>query len=77
MSPVTRALRAPLLAPIIRWASRLRFPWLLGLTVALLLVNLAFPDPIPFVDEILLALLAAVLGSIRKRPRRAPRAIGR
>ena len=73
MSPISRAIRAPLLAPLIRWATRLRFPWLLGLTVLLLVLNLVVPDPIPFIDEILLALLAAVLGSLRKRPSRAER----
>lgn len=74
MSPISRALRTPLLAPLVRWISRLRFPWLLGLTLALLLVNIVLPDPIPFIDEILLALVAAVLGAIRKRPRRGARA---
>jgi hypothetical protein len=77
MSPISRAFRAPLLAPFIRWATRLRFPWLLGLTVVLLLINLVVPDPIPFVDEILLALVAAVLGSLRKRPSRDARRAGR
>jgi hypothetical protein len=49
------------------WASGLRFPGLLVLTVALFLLDLVIPDLIPFVDEILLGLLALLLGSIRKR----------
>jgi hypothetical protein len=70
MSPITRALRAPLLAPLLRWLGRLRFPWLLGITAALLLINIVVPDPFPFVDEILLAAVAALLASIRKRSAR-------
>ena len=56
--------------PVVAWllgiASRLRFPWLLALTVGLLLVDLAVPDLIPFVDEILLSLTALVLAAFRK-----------
>jgi hypothetical protein len=48
------------------WASRLRFPWLLALTTALFVIDLAIPDLIPFVDEILLGLAALLLGSFRK-----------
>jgi hypothetical protein len=47
----------------------LRFPWLLLGTSLLFLVNVFVPDAIPFVDEILLALVAVVLGRLkRKKP---------
>lgn len=47
----------------------LRFPWLLLVTSLLFLVNVFVPDAIPFVDEILLALVAVVLGRLkRKKP---------
>ena len=59
--------RTALLAPIVRWASHLRFPVLLGLTLALLAVDLAVPDPIPFVDEALLTLGALLLARLRKK----------
>jgi len=59
--------RVALVGAIVRWALRLRFPVLLGLTVALLAVNLVVPDPLPMVDEILLALGAMVLSRLRKR----------
>ena len=59
--------RTALLAPLVRWASRRRFPVLLGLAVALLAVDLVVPDPIPFVDEALLALGAMLLARLRKR----------
>jgi len=66
--------RAALLAPLLRWASRRRFPVLLALMLALFAVNVAVPDPVPFVDEALLALGAIFVGRLRRRdlPREAP-----
>lgn len=47
----------------------LRFPWLLLVTLVLFLVNVFVPDVLPFVDEILLALIAVVLARLkRKKP---------
>lgn len=57
----------PLLAPFIRWISRVRFPWLVGRPAAMLLVNLVLPDPIPFVGEIILALATALSAPYCKR----------
>lgn len=34
----------------------------------LFILNLFIPDVIPFVDEILMGLLAVLLGSLRKKP---------
>ena len=71
----------PAVGPFLGFAGRLRFPWLFLLTVAVFLFDLAVPDLIPFVDEVLLGLSALVLGSLRrKKPARpeseqgAPRA---
>lgn len=50
----------------------LRFPWLLLVTTVLFLVNLFIPDVLPFVDEILLALVAAVLGRLKRKPAAHP-----
>jgi hypothetical protein len=58
--------RSALLGPLVRWASRLRFPILLGITLALFFVNLAVPDAIPLVDEAVMALTALVLARVRK-----------
>jgi len=59
--------------PVVAWmlgiASRLRFPWLLALTVGLLLLDLVIPDLIPFVDEILLGLATLLLGNWKRRRR--------
>jgi len=54
---------------LLSYLESLRFPWLLLVTVALFVVDVFVPDVIPFVDEILLALVAVVLGRLkRKRP---------
>lgn len=53
------------------WAGTLRFPYLLGFVVILFLIDLVVPDFVPFLDEILLALAAVLLGSWRRR--REPR----
>lgn len=50
-----------------RYLKRLRFPQLFGIMVVLLAINLAVPDPLPFLDEILMALAGAILGSLRKK----------
>lgn len=59
--------RGGLAAIILKWASRLRFPWLFLLTASLFIVNLFIPDVLPFVDEILMGLVAMLLASLKKR----------
>jgi len=54
-------------ALIIRFASRLRFPWLFALTALLLVINLLVPDPVPLLDELVLALLTLLFGMWRQR----------
>lgn len=51
-------------------ATKLRFPVLLFITAGLFVVDLLLPDFIPFVDELLLGLVTAVLATLKKR--RAP-----
>ena len=56
----------PLTPPLVGFASRLRFPTLFKITVALMLVSWLWPfDPIPFIDEIVTALATLVLASWR------------
>ena len=50
-----------------RYASSLRFPKLLAITAALFVLDLIFPDMIPFVDEILLGLVSLLFASLRKK----------
>ena len=56
-----------LTGPLLNWAKRLRFPWLLAITATLFSVTLVVPDPIPFVDEILLALGTLLFASLKQR----------
>lgn len=53
------------------FASRLRFPKLFMITLVVLVIDILTPDLIPFVDEILLALVTALLGAWKRR--RTPR----
>ena len=54
--------------PLIKgFLGRLKFPQLFVLAVALFLFDLLVPDFLPFVDEILLAIGAMVLGSWEKK----------
>ena len=59
--------RRALIDQIVDYVKGLRFPWLLGITVAVFLVDLLAIDPIPFIDEIALAVMAAVLASLKRR----------
>ena len=60
----------PLLAPILGWLGRLRHPQLFLVAGLLFLVDVAIPDVVPFVDEILLATATLWLGSRRKDKRK-------
>jgi len=53
----------------LKYAGELRFPKLVMLTVAIFALDLVVPDFIPFVDEILLGLLAALLSTFKKNRR--------
>ena len=56
-----------IIAPLIAYLVRLRFPALFGVTAVLFILDLLIPDFIPFVDEILLGLGAALLGNWKTR----------
>ena len=45
---------------LIAYLEALRFPWLLIITVVLFAINVFVPDVFPFIDEILLALIAVM-----------------
>jgi hypothetical protein len=48
-------------------APRLGLRWLFGLLLGLFLLDLLIPDFIPFVDEIVLGLLTALVGMLQAR----------
>lgn len=62
-----RKTRSALIGWLVARLSRLRFPVLFVIAALLFLADLAFPDAIPFVDELLLGLGTALLGSWRHR----------
>jgi hypothetical protein len=52
-----------IIVPLIAYLTRLRFPALFAMSAVLFILDFVIPDAIPFVDEILLGLGAALLGS--------------
>lgn len=62
----------PLLLPLLGWARRLRYPTLFKLSAALFALTLFVPDPVPFVDEILLGLGTLLLANWKNRKATAP-----
>ena len=56
-----------IIAPLVAYLTGLRFPALFAITAVLFILDFFIPDAIPFVDEILLGLGAALLGSWKKR----------
>ena len=56
-----------IIAPLIAYLTRLRFPALFAIAAVLFILDFVIPDAIPFVDEILLGLGAALLGNWKKR----------
>ena len=63
-----------LVEQILRRLGELRFKNLAVITAALLLIDLAVPDFVPFIDEILLGILTMMFWSWR-RPETRPRVI--
>lgn len=67
----------PILVPFMAWARKLRHPTLFKLTALAFALTLVVPDPIPFIDEILLALGTLLLANWKDRkatPADLPRA---
>jgi hypothetical protein len=60
-------MRTPIKRALLAYAGRLRFPTLFLITLSLFVIDLVVPDPIPFVDEILLGLGTLLFASWRKR----------
>ncbi len=61
-------IRGGILGILMRWASRLRFPYLLLLTAVLFVLNLFIPDALPLADELIMGLVTLLLASLRKKP---------
>ena len=59
--------RSPLTTLVNRLLPRLRYPYLFLVLGALFLVDLVVPDPVPLVDEILLAVLTFIAATFTTR----------
>ena len=57
----------PLLLPLLNWARKLRYPTLFKLTAGLFALSVLLPDPIPFIDEIVLGLGTLLLANWKSR----------
>jgi hypothetical protein len=57
---------------LLAFAARLRFPQLFLLTGAIFVLDLFIPDMIPFVDEVLLGLVTALIGSWKRKDNDIP-----
>lgn len=66
---------SPLLAPVIAFARRLRYPTLFKLTAALFALTLLVPDPLPFIDELLLGLGTLLLATWKDRDKENEREV--
>jgi hypothetical protein len=64
--------RSPVQDVVGSLVGRLRYPWVFVLLLVLFVADLVVPDPIPFVDEIVLALLTFLVGTWRTRRNAAP-----
>ncbi|MCW2068633.1 UNVERIFIED_ORG: hypothetical protein M2420_004012 [Stenotrophomonas maltophilia] len=62
----------PMLLPVLQWARRLRYPTLFKLTAGLFALTLLIPDPIPFVDELMLGLGTLLLANWKSRGAATP-----
>lgn len=62
-----KLMRGGIAGIFVRWASRLRFPYLFLLTTVLFVANLFIPDVLPLADEVIMGLVAMLLASFRKK----------
>ena len=71
--------RSPVQEIVGSLVGRLKYPWVFALLVVLFVADLLIPDPIPFVDETMLALLTFLVGSWgarKKGPAKTPPELG-
>lgn len=58
---------SPLAALISRLIPGIRYPWLLAIVAGLFAIDLVVPDPVPLLDEVVLAVLTFLVASWRTR----------
>jgi hypothetical protein len=57
----------PLFAPFMRWLGKLSFPKLFLLFAGLFALDALAPDPIPFVDELMLGIGTLLFAAWKRR----------
>jgi len=72
MRRIPDAMSSPLTTIVNRLLPRMRYPYLFLVLGGLFLVDLVVPDPIPLVDEILLAVLTFIAASFSTRQEADP-----
>jgi hypothetical protein len=65
---------SPVAALITRLIPGIRYPWLFAILAGLLAIDLVVPDPVPFLDEAVLAVLTFLAASwhTRRQDREPP-----
>jgi len=69
---MTTPQRSPWLRVLERVLPRMKYPQLFTLLLGLFVVDLFLPDPVPFIDEVILGLLTVLVGSWRSRRKEGP-----
>ncbi|QDH70203.1 DUF6116 family protein [Marilutibacter alkalisoli] len=62
----------PLLLPLMNWARGLRYPTLFKITAILFAISVLVPDPLPFIDELVLGLGTLLLANWKNRNSKSP-----
>jgi hypothetical protein len=58
---------SPVAALVNKLIPGIRHPWLFGILAGLLAIDLVVPDPVPLLDEVVLAVLTFLVASWRTR----------
>ena len=67
--------RSPVQEIVGSLVGRLKYPWVFVLLAVVFVADTLIPDPIPFVDEIMLALLTFLVGTWRTRRKTDPEVV--
>jgi hypothetical protein len=70
-----KPIRSPVQEIVGSLVGRLKYPWVFVLLAAVFIADTIIPDPIPFVDEIMLALLTFLVGTWRTRRKGPPEVV--
>jgi hypothetical protein len=69
---MTTSARGPVQEIVGSLVGRMKYPWVFVLLAAIFIADTIIPDPIPFVDEVMLALLTFLVGTWRTRGKAPP-----